>query len=108
MISSDHPVSGPNPLSGRKRFLPKRLSEFQFAPYLFLVPTMGLLFLFSVFPMIYGIWMSLQNVDVVRGTSRFIGLGNYLQLFHDAQFGLSVLNTAWYTLTVVPLIVDGR
>ena len=43
--------------------------------------------------------MSLQNVDVVRGTSRFIGLGNYLQLFQDGQFGLSVLNTAWYTLT---------
>ncbi len=51
--------------------------------------------------------MSLQNVDVVRGTSSFIGLGNYLRLFHDGQFGLSVLNTAWYTLTVVPLIVIG-
>ena len=57
--------------------------------------------------MAYGVWMSLQNVDVVRGTSRFIGLGNYLQLFQDPQFGLSVLNTAWYTLTVVPLIVAG-
>jgi ABC-type sugar transport system permease subunit len=57
--------------------------------------------------MIYGVWMSLQNVDVVRGTSSFIGLGNYLRLFHDGQFGLSVLNTAWYTLTVVPLIVIG-
>ena len=55
----------------------------------------------------YGVWMSLQNVDVVRGTSSFIGLGNYLRLFQDGQFGLSVLNTAWYTLTVVPLIVIG-
>src|SRR6202020_2063058 len=52
-------------------------------------------------------WMSLQNVDVVRGTSSFIGLGNYLRLLHDGQFGLSILNTAWYTLTVVPLIVIG-
>ncbi|HSZ77243.1 MAG TPA: hypothetical protein VK775_07575 [Chthoniobacterales bacterium] len=58
--------------------------------------------------MIYGVWMSLQNVDVVRGNSSFIGLGNYLRLFHDGQFGLSVLNTAWYTLTVVPLIVIWR
>jgi ABC-type glycerol-3-phosphate transport system permease component len=57
--------------------------------------------------MIYGVWMSLQNVDVLRGTSSFIGLGNYLRLFQDGQFGLSVLNTAWYTLTVVPLIVIG-
>jgi ABC-type sugar transport system permease subunit len=83
------------------------LSEFRWAPYLFLIPTVGLLFVFSVLPMIYGVWMSLQNVDVVRGTSSFIGLGNYLRLFHDGQFGLSVLNTAWYTLTVVPLIVIG-
>ena len=42
-----------------------------------------------------------------RAPSKFVGLGNYLQLFHDPQFGLSVLNTAWYTLTVVPLIVAG-
>ena len=83
------------------------LSEFRWAPYLFLTPTVGLLFVFSVLPMIYGVWMSLHNVDVVRGTSSFIGLGNYLRLFQDGQFGLSVLNTAWYTLTVVPLIVIG-
>jgi len=63
--------------------------------------------LFSVFPMFYGVWMSLQKFDVIRGTVNFVGLGNYLQLFHDPQFGLSVLNTAWYTFTVVPLIVAG-
>jgi alpha-1,4-digalacturonate transport system permease protein len=84
-----------------------RKSAFQIAPYLFLFPTVGLLFLFSVFPMIYGAWMSLYKVDVVQGTWSFIGAGNYLQLFHDSQFGLSVLNTSWYTLTVVPLIVAG-
>jgi ABC-type sugar transport system permease subunit len=92
---------------GSGRSFAGRLSEFQWAPYLFLIPTVGLLFVFSVLPMIYGVWMSLQNVDVVRGTSSFIGLENYLRLFHDGQFGLSVLNTAWYTLTVVPLIVVG-
>jgi ABC-type sugar transport system permease subunit len=82
-------------------------STFQLAPYLFLLPTVGLMFLFSVYPMFYGLWMSLQNFDVVRGTVKFIGLDNYLKLFHDPQFGLSVFNTAWYTLTVVPLIVAG-
>src|SRR3984957_6019126 len=111
MVSPDPrtPLPGGNPPSsfGSRRSSSGWLSEFRWAPYLFLIPTVGLLFLFSVFPMIYGVWMSLQNVDVVRGTSRFIGLGNYLQLFQDGQFGLSVLNTAWYTLTVVPLIVVG-
>jgi alpha-1,4-digalacturonate transport system permease protein len=111
MVSSDSSASGPDltPQSPvrLRRSSTRSQSEFQWAPYLFLVPTVGLLFLFSLYPMGYGVWMSLQNVDVVRGTSRFIGLGNYLQLFQDAQFGLSVFNTAWYTLTVVPLIVAG-
>jgi ABC-type sugar transport system permease subunit len=51
--------------------------------------------------------MSLQNFDVIRGTVNFVGLDNYFKLFHDSQFGLSVWNTAWYTFTVVPLIVAG-
>jgi alpha-1,4-digalacturonate transport system permease protein len=82
-------------------------STFQLAPYLFLLPTVGIMALFSLYPMLYGVWMSLHSFDVIRGTFKFVGLGNYVQLFHDPQFGQSVLNTAWYTLTVVPLIVAG-
>src|SRR6266436_4280766 len=105
MAPSDSTDSAPTPApagssSGRQ-------STFQLAPYLFLLPTVGIMLLFSVFPMFYGFWMSLQKFDVVRATVKFVGLGNYLQLFHDSQFGLSVLNTAWYTFTVVPLIVAG-
>jgi alpha-1,4-digalacturonate transport system permease protein len=82
-------------------------SGFKSTPYLFLLPTVGLLFLFSILPMFSGFWMSLQRVDVVHGESTFTGLANYIRLFQDGQFGLSVFNTAWYTLTVVPLIVIG-
>ena len=107
MAPSDSSGSLPDmarkPSPGQRR----RRPSFQAAPYLFLVPTVGIMFLFSVFPMFYGGWMSLQNFDVIHGTTQFVGLGNYLQLFRDRQFGLSVWNTAWYTLTVVPLIVAG-
>jgi ABC-type sugar transport system permease subunit len=90
MVSSDPGASSHKSASFRpRRSSSGRLAEFQWAPYLFLIPTVGLLFVFSVLPMIYGVWMSLQNVDVVRGTSSFIGLNNYLRLFHDGQFGLS-------------------
>jgi alpha-1,4-digalacturonate transport system permease protein len=111
MALSDSPASVPD-LPSKPPELPRgsssgRASAFQWAPYLFLLPTVGLLFLFSLYPMLYGVWMSLRTADVIRGTSRFVGLNNYLQLFHDPQFGQSVLNTGWYTLTVVPLIVAG-
>jgi ABC-type sugar transport system permease subunit len=111
MGPSDSTDSAPDrvrkPSSGPRVSSSGRQSTFQLAPYLFLIPTVGILFLFSVFPMFYGFWMSLQNFDVIRGTVKFVGSGNYLQLFHDPQFGLSVLNTAWYTFTFVALIVTG-
>jgi alpha-1,4-digalacturonate transport system permease protein len=107
MAPSDSTHSAPDMASSSGRSSSGRQSTFQLAPYLFLIPTVGIMLLFSVFPMFYGFWMSLQKFDVIRGTVNFVGLGNYLQLFHDPQFGLSVVNTAWYTLTVVPLIVAG-
>jgi alpha-1,4-digalacturonate transport system permease protein len=79
-------------------------SGFEPAPYLFLLPTVGMMAVFSFYPMLYGVWMSLQDFDVNRNSFTFVGLGNYLQLLHDPQFGQSVFNTAWYALTVVPLI----
>jgi alpha-1,4-digalacturonate transport system permease protein len=78
---------------------------FEPAPYLFLLPTVGMMAVFSFFPMLYGVWMSLQDFDINRNSFTFVGLGNYLELLQDPQFGQSVFNTAWYTLTVVPLIV---
>jgi alpha-1,4-digalacturonate transport system permease protein len=93
--------------SGIDGNVPGRRFEFKWAPYLFLLPTVGLLCVFSILPMFSGFWMSLHRVDVIGGTFNFIGLANYTRLFHDGQFGLSIFNTAWYTFTVVPLIVVG-
>ena len=107
MAPSDSTDSAPEMAPAPAGSSSGRQSTFQLAPYLFLLPTVGIMLLFSVFPMFYGFWMSLQKFDVVRATVKFVGLGNYLQLFHDPQFGLSVLNTAWYTFTVVPMIVAG-
>jgi len=77
------------------------------APYLFLLPTVGLLCIFTVIPLTYGLWMSFYDFDVVHGRSTFVALQNYWRLLHDSQFGFSLLNTVWYTLSVVPLILVG-
>jgi ABC-type sugar transport system permease subunit len=74
-------------------------------PYLFLLPTVGMLLAFSLIPLVYGFWMSLQHIDIVQGTKKFIGFGNYFNLVHDSTFGLSLVNTAGYTLAVVPSIL---
>ena len=77
------------------------------APYLFLLPTVWLLCIFTVIPLAYGLWMSFYDFDVVHGRSTFVALQNYWRLLHDSQFGFSLLNTVWYTLSVVPLILIG-
>src|ERR1700740_2334706 len=75
------------------------------APFLFLLPTVAIVFVFSIVPLLYGVWMSFYDFDIVHGRSTFVALQNYGRLLHDPQFGLSLLNTAWYTLSVVPLIL---
>ena len=78
-----------------KTYSSRAQSTFQWAPYLFALPTISLIGLFSLASMLYGVWMSLQKVDIIKGTSSFIGITNYIHLFQDSQFGLSVFNTAW-------------
>jgi multiple sugar transport system permease protein len=78
---------------------------FRLTPYLFLSPTLGLLTAFSLIPLLYGFWMSLHQIDILHGKAEFIGLKNYFNLLHDPKFGLSLVNTAGYTLAVVPSIV---
>src|ERR1700722_8329577 len=77
------------------------------ASYLFLLPTVGLLCIFTIIPLAYGLWMLFYDFDVVHGRSTFVALQNYWRLLHDSQFGFSLLNTVWYTLSVVPLILIG-
>src|SRR5258707_13223566 len=79
--------------------------DFRLTPYLCLLPTLGMLTAFSLVPLLYGFWMSLHNINILHGRSEFIGLQNYFNLLHDSKFGLSLLNTADYTLAVVPSIV---
>jgi alpha-1,4-digalacturonate transport system permease protein len=90
-----------SPSSGRRRW------GSLLAPYLFLLPTVGLLCIFTVVPLAYGLWMSFYDFDVVHSRSTFVALQNYWRLLHDSQFGFSLLNTVWYTLSVVPLILIG-
>ncbi len=99
------PVTRANQTQGFK--VPTDLKQIgsRLTPYLFLLPTLGMLTAFSLIPLVYGFWMSLHNINIPHGRSEFIGLQNYFNLLHDPKFGLSLLNTAGYTLAVVPSIV---
>jgi multiple sugar transport system permease protein len=81
----------------------KSLSGRQAAPYLFLLPTASLLTLFVLYPLLRSGLLSFQNWHIFSGEATWMGARNYTAVFADPLFWTSLKNTAYYTLSVVPL-----
>ena len=69
--------------------------------WLLVVPATVILLIFHVFPILYLVWMSLFKWGF--NPEAFRGLGNYLDLLHDADFGLAMLQTVYYAVGTVPV-----
>jgi len=65
--------------------------------FLFMLPAATMLLLFLTYPLGLGIWMGFTDVRIGR-SGVFIGLENYISLFDDDVFWLSVFNTLFYTI----------
>ncbi|HEY8347049.1 MAG TPA: sugar ABC transporter permease [Symbiobacteriaceae bacterium] len=71
--------------------------------YVFLVPAIIILGTFVIGPLIYAIYLSFFDYDILSpDTMRFIGLGNYREAFRDPVFIRSVINVFIYAAGVVP------
>jgi len=68
---------------------------------LFVAPFLALYSLILLFPLLRGLWLSFQQVDLF-GAGHFVGFGNYARLLHDPVFGTSLINTFELTLMIVP------
>jgi multiple sugar transport system permease protein len=92
----------------RSRGIPERRLA-----WLMTAPSMLLIALVAVYPILYAIWLSLHEYSLVRaGVSRWAspaGLGNYIDAFQDAEFRKSIYVTLIYSVTSVFLeTVIGR
>lgn len=63
----------------------------------FMIPAGAILLMFLTYPLGLGIWLGLTDVKVGR-PGIFVGLENYIWLFRDHVFWLSVYNTILYTV----------
>ena len=80
-------------------------SERDWRGLLFVAPFLLLYSVILIFPLLRGLWLSLNQVDLF-GDGHFVGLGNYARLLHDPIFGTSLINTFEVTLMIVlPLTV---
>jgi len=71
-------------------------------PFGFTVTTMALFAVFFLWPAVLGMYYSVTNYRGY-GTSKLVGLQNYIQLFNDSDFYQAVLRTLTYAALVVPL-----
>ncbi len=70
---------------------------------LFLSPWLVGFVIFTAGPMIWSLWLSFTDYDPLADEANFIGLANYARMASDRRVGVSLWNTAYFTLLYVPL-----
>jgi multiple sugar transport system permease protein len=77
---------------------------------LFVLPYLLLFTVFLLLPILYGIWMSLHNWDLLNPVKEFVGLKNYLNIFDPESylhnlFFEGLKNTFLFVICSVPLLI---
>ncbi len=70
------------------------------AGYAFLAPFLVLMALFTAWPLVQALWLSFHSYDLFSAP-RYVGVDNYLYLFTQGDFWISLRNTTLYTVVVV-------
>ncbi|MFE2040575.1 carbohydrate ABC transporter permease [Streptomyces sp. NPDC059477] len=83
---------------------PRRRSQARIALY-FLAPALVALALLRLLPALLAVGDSLRHHSLISGTTGFVGLANYGDLFADPQFWQSVRVTLLFSLVINPLQV---
>ena len=79
--------------------------------YGFLAPGLLLFAVYRLYPLLEGLRLSFTNARLGRPTQQWVGLANYTRLAEDTRFGVSLWNTAFYTVAstlpilAVPLVL---
>ncbi|GAA1240684.1 sugar ABC transporter permease [Kitasatospora nipponensis] len=91
---------------GRRRAAPSGAARYRrwWVPYLFLLPGLLAVLVFSLWPFVNTVILSLTNARVLQGGS-FVGLNNYGRALHDPAFWLAFRNSMLYAVVCVPVLV---
>ncbi|BBI32842.1 carbohydrate ABC transporter permease [Cohnella abietis] len=73
----------------------------RWAPYFFVSPFFLIFGLFSLFPILFTLYISLTDWSL-NGASNFIGFGNYAEVLQDSRFYDALLNTVIFMIMIIP------
>jgi cellobiose transport system permease protein len=80
--------------------------DLKYSPYLYVAPFFVVFGVVGLFPLLYTAYVSLFHWKIGADDPAFIGFDNYTELFHDAQFWNSLVNTlSIFVLSSGPQIV---
>jgi arabinosaccharide transport system permease protein len=75
------------------------------APYLFISPFFIGYAVFFLYPVLWALYLSFFQKNGAMSPEQFVGLRNYTQLFSDSLFIKALVNTSYYALASIFLIV---
>ncbi|AMN54386.1 MULTISPECIES: carbohydrate ABC transporter permease [Stappiaceae] len=87
-----------------RRFARAHRNEAMLA-YVFLMPSVVFLSVFTYWPILRSIWFSLHDVVLGDPDMFWLGLENYTRLLEDGLFWKVLGNTVFYTVTTIPLSI---
>ena len=71
--------------------------------YFLVGPSIFVLLLIGVFPLVYLIVVSFQGITMTETDTTFVGLRNFAHLFHDQRLWEALLHTVIFTAIALPL-----
>ena len=76
-------------------------SESRSSKFAFVGPALVLLVLFNVFPLVFNVWLSFTNAELVGSEHDFAGAANYSRVFGDPRFAEAIRRTALFVALAV-------
>ncbi len=75
--------------------------------YAFILPNLIGMTLFVLLPLLFSLFISFTDWDFTRGIGNwsFVGISNYVEMWHDEWFLASLKNTCIFAFTVVPITI---
>ena len=75
--------------------------------YLFLMPGLIHFMIFTLFAVSFAFYISFHEWNIIRPEKPYVGLDNYVRLFHDERFIRSVVNTFTFMVGVPLNLMSG-
>ena len=71
---------------------------------LYVAPALVFVLVFTAYPLAQMVWMSLHNWSLIAA-KKYVGAGNFIKAWNDAQFWMSLEFTLKYTVLITPILM---